>query len=513
MAAIRLVRGFLTVGGWTALSRVLGFVRDVAMAGALGTGPVAEAFLIAFRLPNMFRRFFAEGAFNTAFVPMFAKKVEADDGAMEFARDALSALAMLLIVLTVIAQIFMPALVLLLASGFAGDERLPLATLYGRIAFPYIFFISLSALISGLLNAVGRFSAAAAAPVLLNLVFIAAIALSGFAGVEIGLALSWAIPVAGIAQLALVWTAAARAGYRLLPRRPRWTPELKRLAIIAGPAALTQGVVQVNLLVGGQVASFFDGAIAWLSYADRLYQLPLGIVGIGIGIVLLPDLSRRLRAGDEGGSRWSFSRAGEIALLLTIPSAVALVLIPLPLVSVLFERGAFSADDTARTALAVAVYGLGLPAFVLQKVLQPVYFARGNTRTPFYFALLSLVVNAVLAVGLAPVIGYIAAAVGTTFAGWAMTLALWIGTARMGEFTRFDARFWKKLRGILAASAIMGGELWGAVTLLGPMLGTPGLKAPALALVILSGVITYFAAGHVFGAVRLSDLKKMMSRG
>jgi putative peptidoglycan lipid II flippase len=513
MAGIRLVRGFLTVGGWTAMSRVLGFVRDIAIAGAMGAGPVAEAFFIAFSLPNMFRRFFAEGAFNTAFVPMFSKKVEGDDGAMEFARDALTGLASILLVLTIIAQIFMPALVLAMASGFAADERLDIATLYGRIAFPYIFFISLSALLSGLLNAVGRFAAAAAAPVLLNVIFLVAIAIAAFAGFEIGLTLAWAIPIAGVAQLALVWTAAARAGYRIWPRRPRMTPELKRLAIIAGPAALAQGVVQVNLLVGRQVSSFFDGAIAWLSYADRLYQLPLGIVGIGIGIVLLPDLSRRLRAEDEGGARWSFSRAGEIALLLTIPSAVALMVIPIPLVQVLFERGAFTTDDTAKTALAVAVYGLGLPAFVLQKVLQPVYFARGNTKTPFYFALVSLVVNAGVAIGLAPVVGYIAAAFGTTFAGWAMTLALWIGTARMGESTRFDTRFWRKLWGILAASAIMGAELWGAVVLLGPMLGTPGVEILALAILILSGTVTYFVAGRIFGAVRLSDIKAMTRRG
>ncbi|EAQ12322.1 putative peptidoglycan lipid II flippase [Maritimibacter alkaliphilus HTCC2654] len=513
MASIRLLRGFLTVGGWTAASRVLGFVRDVAIAGALGAGPMAEAFFIAFSLPNMFRRFFAEGAFNTAFIPMFSKKVEAGEGAMEFARDALTGLATILLVLTVIAQIFMPALVLLMASGFAEDERLPLATMYGRIAFPYIFFISLAALLSGLLNAVGRFAAAAAAPLLLNVTFITAIIVASYAGYDIGLTLSWAVPIAGVAQLALVWFAAARAGYRLFPRIPKMTPELKRLAIIAGPAALAQGVVQVNLLVGRQVSSFFDGAIAWLNYADRLYQLPLGIVGIGIGVVLLPELSRRLQAGDEGASRWSLSRAGEIALLLTIPSAVALVVIPLPLVTVLFERGAFTADDSASTAFAVAVYGLGLPAFVLQKVLQPVYFARGNTKTPFYFALVSLVVNAALAIGLAPVIGYIAAAFGTTLAGWAMTIGLWIGTARMGESTRFDKRFWRKLWGILAASAVMGAELAGAVIVLGPMFGTPGLKVLALLILIASGTVTYFLAGRLFGAVRLSDLKAMMRRG
>ncbi|MBV7408579.1 murein biosynthesis integral membrane protein MurJ [Maritimibacter sp. DP1N21-5] len=512
MAQIRLVRGFLTVGGWTALSRILGFVRDVAIASVMGAGPIAEAFFVAFSLPNMFRRFFAEGAFNMAFVPMFAKKVESGEGAETFARDALTGLAIILLALTVLAHVFMPGLVLAMAAGFAGDERFDLAVTYGRIAFPYIFFISLSALLSGVLNATGRFGAAAFAPVLLNIIFIGAVLVSIFFGTDVGLTQSWAIPLSGVAQLAFVWWAAARAGYNLWPRRIRMTPELRRLAIIAAPAMLAQGVVQINLLVGRQVSSFFDGAIAWLSYADRLYQLPLGVVGIAIGVVLLPDLSRRLRSGDEGGSRWSLSRAGEFALMLTVPSAVALVVIPLPLVQVLFQRGAFTADDAANTAIAVAVYGLGLPAFVLQKVLQPIYFARENTRTPFYFALFSLVVNAGLAIGLAPVIGFIAAAFGTTFAGWAMTLALWVGTHRMGETTRFDARFWRRMWGILAASLIMGAELWGATIVLGPMLGTGGIDVIGLVLLIASGVVTYFAAGHVLGAVKLSDIKKMMKR-
>lgn len=513
MARSRLMQGFLTVGGWTAVSRILGFVRDAGFSAVLGAGPVAEAFYTAFSLPNLFRRFFAEGAINTAFVPLFSKKVEEGKGAHEFARDALTGLALILLVLTIVAQIFMPALVLMLASGFAGDERLELATVYGRIAFPYIFFISVSALLSGVLNSIGRFGAAAAAPVLLNITFVAAIGLSWLAGLDIGLTLSWAVPIGGIAQLALVWAAATRAGYPIVPRRPRMTPELKRLALIAAPAALAMGVVQINLIVGRQVASHFDGAIAWLFMADRLYQLPLGVVGIAIGIVLLPDLSKRLRAGDDDGSRSSLSRAGEFAMLLTIPSAVALVVIPMELVGVLFERGKYTADDTAKTALAVAVYGLGLPAFVMQKVLQPIYFARGNTRTPFYFALLSLVVNAGLAIGLAPTVGYIAAAIGTTFSSWAMTLALWIGAYRIGPHTRLDPRFWRRLWGIIAAALIMGGELFGMAILLGPMFGAGALKIVALVILITSGVVTYFLAGHVLGAVRLGDLKSMARRG
>ncbi|PIE08005.1 MAG: murein biosynthesis integral membrane protein MurJ [Rhodobacterales bacterium] len=512
MAGIRLVRGFLTVGMWTMASRVLGFVRDITIAAALGAGPVAEAFVVAFSLPNMFRRFFAEGAFNMAFVPAFSKKVEAGEDALGFARDAFTGLGTLLIGFTLVVQIFMPALVLAMASGFLADERFELTVLLGRIAFPYILFISLAALLSGVLNATGRFAAAAAAPVLLNVIFIAALGLGALLSWDMGLTLAWAVPVAGVAQLALVWVAAARAGYRLLPKRPRMTPELKRLAIVAFPAALAGGVVQINLLIGRQVASFFDGAIAWLNYADRLYQLPLGVVGIAIGVVLLPDLSRKLRADDHAGGRHSLSRAGEMALALTVPAAVALVVVPLPLVSVLFERGRFTAEDSAATAVALQIYGLGLPAFVLQKVLQPVYFARENTRTPFYYALVSMLVNAGIAIGLAPLIGYTAAAFGTTLAAWAMVALLWRGTARMGDHTRFDARFRARIWRIAAASLAMGAVLWALALGLGGLFYTPGWRALALVALVVPGGASYFLFGHLAGAFRLSDFRSAMKR-
>ncbi len=236
------------------------------------------------------------------------------------------------------------------------------------------------------------------------------------------------------------------------------------------------------------------------------------MVGIAIGVVLLPDLSRRLRAGDDGGGRHSLSRAGEMALALTVPASVALLLIPMPLVQVLFQRGAFSADDAAATALAVQVYGLGLPAFVLQKVLQPVYFARENTRTPFYFALVSLVVNAGLAIGLAPVVGYIAAAIGTTLAGWAMVALLWFGTWRMGDVARFDARFRTRLWRIGVAAWAMGGILWALTIPLRTMLGTPGWDALALLILVIAGIVAYFAIGHAVRAFRLGEFRDALRR-
>ncbi|SDW31338.1 murein biosynthesis integral membrane protein MurJ [Roseicitreum antarcticum] len=512
MAPIRLVRGFLTVGLWTMLSRVLGFVRDVMIAAYLGTGPVAEAFYIAFSLPNMFRRFFAEGAFNMAFIPMFSKKVEGGDNPQAFAREAFSGLATVLIVFSTLAILGMPWLVLAMASGFLGDARFDLAVDYGRIAFPYILFISLAALLSGVLNSMGRFAAAAAAPVLLNVLFVAALLLGGAMGWPVGETLVWAVPVAGVAQLGMLWVAASRAGFRIPLVRPRLTPDLRQLARIAAPAMLAGGVVQVNLLVGRQVASFFDGAVAWLYNADRLYQLPLGVVGIAIGVVLLPDLSRKLRTGDTAGGRHSFNRATEFSLAITVPCAVALAVISVPLVSVLFERGQFGPEDTTATALAVAVYGLGLPAFVLQKVLQPLFFAREDTRRPFNYAVVAMIVNAVIAIGLAPFIGYIAAAIGTSVAGWTMVWQLWSGSRAMDLAARPDARLRQRAWRIVAAAAVMGAVIYGLASVLQPWLMQAHVRYVALAGLIAAGALCYGASGVALGAFRLSDFRSAMRR-
>jgi putative peptidoglycan lipid II flippase len=512
MKPIRLVAGVMTVGFWTLMSRVLGVVREVMILALIGPGPVMDAFVAAFRLPNLFRRFFAEGAFNAAFVPLFSKKYEGEEDPLIFARDALNGLATVLLALTALAMIFMPALVWATAGGFAGDARFDLTVGFGRVVFPYILLISLAALFSGALNATGHFAAAAAAPVLLNILVCLAMGLGAALGGDVVQYLIWAVPVAGVAQLALVWVAADRAGVRIRPGRPRLTPDMKRLVVIAVPAALAGGVMQINLLVGQQVASHFDKAVGWLYAADRLYQLPLGVVGIAVGIVLLPDLSRRLKAQDDSGARNAFSRAGELSLALTVPAAVALVAIPLPMVSVLFERGATTASDSAAIAVAVAIYGLGLPAFVLQKVLQPLYFAREDTRSPFRFAVWAMVINAAVAIGLAPVIGWLAPAIATTLAGWVMVWQLARGAKAMGEVAHFDDRFRQRLWRIVAASLVMGAVLWGLNIVLTPWLALPYLRLAVLAGLIGMGILTYGVAGQALGAFRLAEIKAMFKR-
>lgn len=512
MKPVRLMSGFMTVGFWTLASRVLGFAREILITAYIGPGPLMDAFVAAFRLPNMFRRFFAEGAFNAAFVPMFSKKLEGGEDAQGFAQSAFSLLLAAVLLLTGLGMVFMPALVWATAEGFAGDPRFDLTVGFGRIVFPYILFMSLAALFSGVLNATGRFAAAAAAPVLLNIFTCTAMVAGAMLGGEVIDWLIWTIPVAGVAQLALVWIAAERAGVSLRPGLPRLTPEMRHLVRVALPAALAMGVTQVNLVVGQLVASDIENAVSWLFVADRLYQLPLGVIGIAIGIVLLPDLSRRLRADDDGGAQAALSRAGEFALLLTVPSAVAFMVIPAPLVTVLYERGATGPDDVAAIALAVAIYGAGLPAFVLHKLLQPLYFAREDTRSPFRYALICMVVNASLAVGLKPLIGWLAPAVAASAAGWTMVALLWLGARQMGEAARFDTRFLSRSWRILAASAIMGLAVHLAVMAFGWTLYLPFWRYFALLALVLFGCMVYYGAAHLTGAASLREIKQSLRR-
>jgi putative peptidoglycan lipid II flippase len=508
---IRLLLGFLTVGGWTMASRVLGFARDVMIAAFLGAGPVAEAFFVAFRLPNMFRRFFAEGAFNMAFVPLFAKRLEGEGAASAkgFAEEAQAILFAALVALTVVAELAMPWLVLALASGLE-DRAYELAVLYGRIGFPYILFISLTALYSGVLNSFGRFAAAAAAPTLLNITLIGAMLLAWRLELDMGLSLAWSEMVAGIVQLALVFWAARRIGMALGLRRPRLTADMRRLVRIGIPGILAGGVVQINLVVGTQVASYFEGAVAWLSYADRLYQLPLGVVGVAIGVVLLPELSRRFRAGDLAGTREALNRATEFVLVLTLPAAIALVAIPELICRVLYQRGAFDALDTQQTALALAVYAAGLPSFVMQKVLQPAFFAREDTVTPLRFAALSMFVNIAAAIGLAPLIGFVAAALGTTIAGWVNAALLWRGVRRLDGGMDADRRLRRRVPRIALAAAAMGALALvlaeAAETL------TPGMPVAALAAIVVLAIAAYALLALGIGAYAVADIRGALRR-
>ncbi|MGD8310773.1 MAG: lipid II flippase MurJ, partial [Chromatiales bacterium] len=307
----------------------------------------------------------------------------------------------------------------------------------------------------------------------------------------------------------VVWAA---RGVGMVPalRMPRLTPDVRRLVALGVPAALAGGVMQINLVVGTQVASYFEGAVSWLWYADRLYQLPLGVVGVAIGVVLLPELSRRVRAGDTEGSARAMNRAAEFCLVLTLPATVALIVVPHLVVGVLFEHGAFTAADTAATAAALAIYAVGLPAFVLQKVLQPAYFAREDTRTPLRYAVVSMIVNVAIAVGGAPLAGYLAAAIGTTAAGWVNLALLWRGARGFGDGVAVDARLAHRWPRILAASLAMGALVLALAELQAAAL--PGWRVAGLAVIVAAGAAGFAAAAAALGAVRLGDIRAALSR-
>ena len=510
-----LVRSLATVGGYTGISRILGLVRDMLFAPVLGTGPVADAFFVAFRLPNLFRRLFAEGAFNAAFVPLFARHLETEGRAAArlFAEQSLAALLTLLLLLTAAAMAGMPWLMYLLAPGFAADpEKFDLAVALSRITFPYLLFMGLVALLSGLLNALYRFAAAAAAPIVLNVFFVfSMVVVLPFTGAP-GELLAWTVAAAGLGQFALLLAACRRAGMTLRLPRPRFTPGVVRLMKLMGPGLLSAGAMQINLMVGTIIASLQIGAVSYLYYADRVYQLPLGLIGIAFGVVLLPDLARKLRSGAEAQAMHSFNRGLELAMLLTVPAAVALLVIAEPIVVVLFERGAFGPADARATAGALAAYALGLPAFVLIKVLQPAFFAREDTVTPLRMAVATVAANVVLSLILFWPLRHVGLALATTLAAWLNTGLLAWALRRRG-FMTLDRRCRWRLPRIAAASAAMGAGLWAAGAWLAPWFDGPmPVRVAGLAILVGGGLAAYGGLALASRALVPADLAELLRR-
>jgi len=511
-----LIRRAVTVGGYTMLSRVMGFLRDILIASVLGAGPVADAFFVAFRIPNMFRRLVAEGAFAAAFVPMFSGRLEnhGKDAARAFAEQVLAVLLGALMAFTVAVEIAMPGLMHLIAPGFIDNPaQFDLAVLFTRITFPYLLFMALVALLGGVLNSLYHFAAAAAAPILLNVILIGALLGFAHAGETPGHALAWAVAVAGAGQLVMMMVACQRAGMTLRLLRPSLTPDLRRLLGLMVPAGLTAGVHQVNLLVGTIVATLQGGAVSYLYYADRVNQLPLGVVGVAIGTALLPMLSQTLRAGQDDAAMDNQNRAIEVSLLFALPAAAALMVIAGPIIAVLFEHGTFGPAETRATAAALVAFALGLPAYVLVKVLLPGFFAREDMTTPFRISLAAVAANIVLTIGLFPVIGHIGIALATALSSVLQAALLWLVLKRRGNLIT-DGRLRARLPRTLAATLIMAAVLWLlAESLAGPLAGALAPRVAALAALVAGGLVIFAAAAHLLGAARLSELRAMLGRG
>ncbi|WP_029619993.1 murein biosynthesis integral membrane protein MurJ [Pseudorhizobium marinum] len=516
-----LVRKFATVGGATLGSRLFGFARETMMAAALGTGPMADVFYAAFRFPNLFRRLFAEGAFNAAFVPLFSKEIETNgvDGARRFSEEVFGVLFSVLMLITIAMELAMPWLVdWIIAPGFADDpEKSALTVRLAAVMFPYLMCMSLTAMMSGMLNSLHYFFAAAIAPVFLNIVMIAALGYAWWSGADALLTawyLSWSVLVAGVLQLSVVYFGVRHAGIRIGFRRPRMTPNVKRLLVLAVPAAITGGVTQINQVIGQAIASTKDGAIAALQYADRIYQLPLGVVGVAVGVVLLPELSRALKGGHMKEAAGIQNRSLEFVLFLTLPAAVGLWILSEPIIRVLYERGAFSAENSAVVASILAVYGIGLPGFVLIKALQPGFYAREDTRTPMRFTIVSVVVNSVLAIALFPILAEQGIATAEATAGWINATLLFSTLLWRGDLP-WEWALLRRTLLLLVSAGVMGAALVYALPYAAPWLAPEVSllqQVAALACLLAFAMLVYFPVAFVIGGADSGMIRRNLKR-
>lgn len=516
-----LVKKFMTVGGGTLGSRLFGFAREMLMAAALGTGPMADAFFAAFRFPNLFRRLFAEGAFNAAFVPLFAREIEEGgrDAAKRFSEEVFGVLFTVLLIITIVMELAMPLIVrTIIAPGFeVGSEKYDVTVKLAIVMFPYLMCMSLTAMLSGMLNSLHHYFAAAVAPIFFNLAMIAALLYALWTGADAlstAWYLSWGVLAAGLLQLAMLYGGVRHAGMSIGFRRPRMTPNVRRLLVLALPAAVTGGITQINQIIGQMIASTKDGAIAALQYADRLYQLPLGVVGIAVGVVLLPELSRALRAGHLREASNIQNRSLEFSLFLTLPAAAALWVLSDEIIRVVYERGAFNAGMTETVAGILAIYGLGLPGFVMIKALNPGFFAREDTKTPMRFTMVSVAVNCALALSLFPFFAERGIATAEVVSGWLTTAMLFVTLVRRGHFD-MDRAFAFRLVRLVVAAGIMAAVLEYVSIYTAPYI-TP--QSPLLhqvgAVLVLIGIamVVYFGTAFAIGGASLGMIRRNLKR-
>ncbi len=522
MASPSLLKGIGTVGFFTLGSRITGFLRDMLQAALLGAGDTAAAFIVAFRIPNLFRSLFAEGAFSAGFVPIFASLHEGDGHAkaMAFAREAASVLVLVLATFSALMIVFMPWVVRLIAPGFVDDPGLMASAVeLSRIAFPYLFFISLTSLQSGILNALHIFAAPAAAPILLNLTVIGFLLGSTVLDTHRAEAMAWGVSAAGLIQFLWLGYHCWRAGAALKIGRPRLSPDVKMLLKRMLPVAIGAGVYQLNMFVSTSIATLVSAsAVSWLYYADRVNQLPVGIVGVAVGIVLLPLLSRQIRAGNEEAALANQNRAIEFSLLLTVPASVGIAVLAEPITATLFERGAFTPEDREAVAAALLAFSFALPAYVLNKALTPGFFGRHDTVTPVKSAGAAFIVNVVASLALIQGYGHLGIALASSLSAWMNAVTLYVILHRRGHI-KPDARLKKRVPRLILAAAAMGAAVWAALhfalDLLGPVFGPPNAAAASemmrvytLAPVIAVGGLVFLASAFLFGAADKNDFKQ-----
>jgi putative peptidoglycan lipid II flippase len=513
-------KSFLTISGLTLTSRILGFVRDVLLAALLGAGSLADVFYVAFKFPNLFRGIFAEGAFNAAFIPMFSSRLEKDKKtAKDFAEQTFMTMAVLLFFFVLIAEFFMEEIMSAFAPGFKSNpEQFALVVELSSIAFLYLFFVSVLATFTGILNSMGRFSYGAGAPILFNMTIISALFIISPHTETLAHGLVWGMVIAGILQTIWLFTALKKHGMPLKLRVPTFTPEIRRMFMIMLPAVIAAGTVQINVWADTVIATLFPKAVSYLYYGVRIGQLPQGVIAVAVGTALLPVLSALFKSGRIEEGKEKQNRAIKLSLLFTFPAAVGLVMLSWEIVMVLFERGAFTAEDSHATSLSVLGYALALPSISLGIVLRQSFFAEGDTTTPVRVALFSIVVNVILNFGLAylffmngyyPHFGIVLA---TAVSSWVSTFALFFFTVKRDRF-KMDLKLFISLGKIMFCSCVMGLALY----LIKPhfhslIMGSEVERVFALSMLIGLGLAVFVVGVLVTKTVSISEIKNNLKR-
>jgi len=438
-SSISVVRSSLVFSGFTLISRFLGLARDLVLTAVMGASGnmAADAYQTALQFPNLFRRIFAEGAFTAAFVPAYSQRLEAEgkESADQLARDAMATLAAITIVLCLLFQALMPWIMQVYSSGYADDPaKMKLTILLTQITMPYLPAMTLVAMLSGVLNAKGRFILSAVAPSLLNLIMLLLVWPQKTPH-DAAMAAAYGVAIAGVAQVGLLWWGTQMSGARLFVVWPSLPEPVRNLLLMAAPGAFAASATQINVFVSSWLASGIDGARVWLSVADRLYQLPLGLVGVAIGVALLPSLSRAVAQQDQIGAQNTQDQAILMSMLFSFPATAALLGMPHFMIDALFGRGQFNDYDVSQTAKALFHYGWGVPAFVLARVLNPAFFARMDTKSPMRFALIGVVINLLIGLILFPFIGVSGLAIGTSAAAWVNVILMWVTLNQRGHWS------------------------------------------------------------------------------
>ena len=461
---MKLGKAIGTIGGLTMVSRVLGFARDMLMSRIMGATMAADAFQLAFRVPNTFRRLFGEGAFSAGFVPLFSQRLNRDGGleeARKFSEEVLGVFLPTLFLFTLVFELAMPLFVWALASEWADNpEKFNLAIYLTRITFPYLLLISLVSLFAGVLNSMTRFVAAAFAPALLNLAMVAALLIVPAGGVKTAQALSIGVLIGGFLQIWLLWAAAKRAGISLRLRRPKMTPGVRQFINVVIPATLGAGVYQVSQFIDTFFATRLpEGSLSYMNYSDRLNQLPLSVIGTALGTAILPAISRFIDKDQPDEAAKIQGQAVELSMLLTLPAAVALWIVSIPLCTALFQGGRFTLEDARITGNVLAIIVSGLPAYVLVKVITPGFYARKDTKTPVKIAGIVLLANIVLNFALIPQFGIYGLATAIAFCSWLNCVMLYIILLRRGHF-RIQGWLWGRIARQLVAALAMAAMLF-----------------------------------------------------